>query len=94
MRRHPDSNRGIEVLQTSALPLGYAAGFATLWDVCYYEQCAIVKQYSLFNLSGERCRVNCGSELHGIPYDGEQGVPALCAMRSSLWCLVRSTVGR
>ncbi len=24
-RRHPDSNRGIEVLQTSALPLGYAA---------------------------------------------------------------------
>jgi hypothetical protein len=24
-RRHPDSNRGVEVLQTSALPLGYAA---------------------------------------------------------------------
>ena len=24
-RRHPDSNWGIEVLQTSALPLGYAA---------------------------------------------------------------------
>ena len=24
-RRHPDSNRGIKVLQTSALPLGYAA---------------------------------------------------------------------
>jgi hypothetical protein len=24
-RRHPDSNRGMEVLQTSALPLGYAA---------------------------------------------------------------------
>ena len=24
-RRHPDSNRGIEVLQTFALPLGYAA---------------------------------------------------------------------
>ena len=24
-RRHPDLNRGIEVLQTSALPLGYAA---------------------------------------------------------------------
>ncbi len=25
-RRHPDLNRGMEVLQTSALPLGYAAG--------------------------------------------------------------------
>ncbi len=25
-RRHPDSNRGITVLQTAALPLGYAAG--------------------------------------------------------------------
>jgi hypothetical protein len=25
LRRHPDSNRGMEVLQTSALPLGYAA---------------------------------------------------------------------
>jgi hypothetical protein len=25
VRRHPDSNWGIEVLQTSALPLGYAA---------------------------------------------------------------------
>lgn len=24
-RRHPDSNWGMEVLQTSALPLGYAA---------------------------------------------------------------------
>ena len=24
-RRHPDLNRGMEVLQTSALPLGYAA---------------------------------------------------------------------
>ena len=24
-RRHPDSNWGIKVLQTSALPLGYAA---------------------------------------------------------------------
>jgi hypothetical protein len=24
-RRHPDSNRGIRVLQTRALPLGYAA---------------------------------------------------------------------
>ena len=24
-RRHPDSNWGVEVLQTSALPLGYAA---------------------------------------------------------------------
>ncbi len=24
-RRHPDSNRGITVLQTAALPLGYAA---------------------------------------------------------------------
>ena len=24
-RRHPDSNRGIKVLQTSALPLGYGA---------------------------------------------------------------------
>jgi hypothetical protein len=24
-RRHPDSNRGIRVLQTLALPLGYAA---------------------------------------------------------------------
>ena len=24
-RRHPDLNRGIEVLQTSALPLGYSA---------------------------------------------------------------------
>ena len=24
-RRHPDSNRGIAVLQTAALPLGYAA---------------------------------------------------------------------
>ena len=26
-RRHPDLNRGIEVLQTCALPLGYGAGF-------------------------------------------------------------------
>jgi hypothetical protein len=25
-RRHPDLNRGITVLQTAALPLGYAAG--------------------------------------------------------------------
>ena len=27
-RRHPDLNRGIKVLQTSALPLGYVAGLA------------------------------------------------------------------
>ncbi len=26
-RRHPDSNRGIKVLQTSALPLGYGARY-------------------------------------------------------------------
>jgi hypothetical protein len=26
-RRRPDSNRGMEVLQTSALPLGYGAAF-------------------------------------------------------------------
>jgi len=29
-RRHPDSNRGVEVLQTSALPLGYAAFYEIL----------------------------------------------------------------
>ena len=29
-RRHPDSNRGIRVLQTLALPLGYAAS-KKLW---------------------------------------------------------------
>ena len=29
-RRHPDSNRGIRVLQTLALPLGYAAS-NNLW---------------------------------------------------------------
>ena len=28
-RRHPDLNRGIKVLQTSALPLGYVAGQIT-----------------------------------------------------------------
>ena len=27
-RRHPDLNRGIKVLQTLALPLGYSAVFA------------------------------------------------------------------
>ena len=26
-RRHPDLNRGIKVLQTFALPLGYSAAF-------------------------------------------------------------------
>jgi hypothetical protein len=34
-RRHPDSNWGMEVLQTSALPLGYAAtpqDFITIRD--------------------------------------------------------------
>ena len=34
-RRHPDLNRGIKVLQTSALPLGYVAvsteSFSTEW---------------------------------------------------------------
>ena len=28
-RRHPESDRGIKVLQTSALPLGYGAVFGT-----------------------------------------------------------------
>ena len=31
-RRHPDLNRGMEVLQTSALPLGYAAGACRAGD--------------------------------------------------------------
>ena len=31
-RRHPDLNRGMEVLQTSALPLGYAAGACKAGD--------------------------------------------------------------
>ena len=31
-RRHPDLNRGMEVLQTSALPLGYAAGTCRAGD--------------------------------------------------------------
>ena len=30
LRRHPDLNWGMEVLQTSALPLGYAAEAPTL----------------------------------------------------------------
>jgi hypothetical protein len=30
-RRHPDLNRGMEVLQTSALPLGYGATFAIIY---------------------------------------------------------------
>ena len=30
--RHPDLNRGMEVLQTSALPLGYAAGACRAGD--------------------------------------------------------------
>jgi hypothetical protein len=32
-RRHPDSNWGIKVLQTSALPLGYAAVGKKIWAV-------------------------------------------------------------
>jgi hypothetical protein len=31
IRRHPDLNWGIEVLQTSALPLGYAATERAVW---------------------------------------------------------------
>ena len=31
-RRHPDLNRGMEVLQTSALPLGYAASACRAGD--------------------------------------------------------------
>ncbi len=30
-RRHPDSNRGIKVLQTLALPLGYGAKYTKKW---------------------------------------------------------------
>ena len=32
-RRHPDLNRGMEVLQTSALPLGYVAAFAIFYFI-------------------------------------------------------------
>jgi hypothetical protein len=33
-RRHPESNRGIKVLQTSALPLGYGAMSVNGHDYC------------------------------------------------------------
>lgn len=36
-RRHPDSNRGVRVLQTLALPLGYAAN-AILEIICQYNR--------------------------------------------------------
>ena len=32
-RRRPDSNRGMEVLQTSALPLGYGAESASVTEL-------------------------------------------------------------
>jgi hypothetical protein len=35
LRRHPDLNRGMEVLQTSALPLGYVAAISL--TITYYS---------------------------------------------------------
>ena len=47
-RRHPDLNRGIKVLQTLALPLGYSATFCLLrW------QKSNKKQYGFFGAGNE-----------------------------------------
>ena len=47
-RRHPDLNRGIKVLQTLALPLGYSAVFAA---PC--RQILKKKQYGYFGAGNE-----------------------------------------
>ena len=36
-RRHPDLNRGIKVLQTSALPLGYGAAACFVAAYCHLK---------------------------------------------------------
>ena len=63
-RRHPDLNRGIKVLQTSALPLGYVAVFffkalmfpARLGGTSVYKQ-AIFRSSGLQKSTGTKCFV-------------------------------------
>ncbi len=54
-RRHPDSNRGIEVLQTSALPLGYAAHQGSIGSNAsvHYHSEAWLGVQELFRTSGQ-----------------------------------------
>src|SRR5262245_46341337 len=53
-RRHPDLNRGMEVLQTSALPLGYAADARTAGE-CLQNRGAPAEQGTTCR-AGDRAR--------------------------------------
>jgi hypothetical protein len=52
IRRHPDLNWGMEVLQTSALPLGYAARIANQFILTLSLNYLIVFHQSISAVSG------------------------------------------
>src|SRR5882724_5202974 len=65
-RRHPDLNRGMEVLQTSALPLGYAAHACRAGDRARTGDPNLGKVV-LYQLSYTRIissQKDCGDELY------------------------------
>ena len=96
-RRHPDSNWGIKILQTFALPLGYGAlkngavdeartrdlhlGKVALYQLSYYR--------TLWCLGAESNHRHCDFQSHALPTE----LPRHLAMRKGLEPSTSSVTG-
>ena len=70
-RRHPDSNRGIRVLQTRALPLGYVAEYLR-YDIIYSLLIKIVPNNNK-KVNSEQLKIwsgKRGSNPRPLPWQG------------------------